>query len=153
MKPATNTTNENFRNQYGLLEPLYPNTRKRIQPNAKTNPPMIFPAPFTGRLASKSFEIILEQCGKLLRKKLRAWFPSHKAAGRLAFKDIFRYAAKHGLMDIEQSERWLHYRDTRNAVTHDYGEGFSEETLKLLPGFISDAKNNCKPFAGAGGDE
>ncbi len=88
----------------------------------------------------KEFEIILEQCGKLLRKKLRDWLPSHKAVDRLAFKDIFRHAAKHSLIDIQHSERWLSYRDNRNNTAHDYGKGFAEETLKLLPHFISDAK-------------
>ena len=28
----------------------------------------------------------------------------------------------------------------RNDTAHDYGEGFAETTLKLLPGFITDAK-------------
>jgi len=32
------------------------------------------------------------------------------------------------------------YRDNRNDTTHDYGEGFAEGTLRLLPGFIVDAK-------------
>ena len=27
-----------------------------------------------------------------------------------------------------------------NDTAHDYGEGFAETTLKLLPGFIADAK-------------
>ena len=87
----------------------------------------------------KEFEIILEQSGKLLRKKLRAWFPSNQAVDRLTFKDIFRHSAKHGLINVEQSGRWLSYQD-RNSVAHDYGEGFAEETLKILPRFISDAK-------------
>ena len=37
-------------------------------------------------------------------------------------------------------ERWLRYRDNRNDTAHDYGEGFAETTLKLLPGFIVDAR-------------
>ena len=37
-------------------------------------------------------------------------------------------------------ERWLRYRDNRNDTVHDYGEGFAETTLKLLPGFIVDAR-------------
>ena len=88
----------------------------------------------------KEFEIILEQCGKLLKKKLRAWLPSHKAADRLTFKDIFRHSAKHGLIDLPHSERWIRYRDNRNNTAHDYGKGFAEETLKLLSAFIADAK-------------
>ena len=88
----------------------------------------------------KEFEIILEQCGKLLRRSLGAYFASNRQADRLAFKDLFRRAAKHGLIDAEACERWLRYRDNRNDTAHDYGEGFAETTLKLLPGFIVDAR-------------
>ena len=97
----------------------------------------------------KEFEIILEQSGKLLRKRLRAWFSSHQEADRLTFKDLFRYSAKHGLMDVQQSERWIGYRDNRNNIVHDYGEGFAEETLKILPDFISDAKTLVKVLKSA----
>ena len=58
----------------------------------------------------------------------------------LYFKDLFRQAAKHGVLNIDEAERWLTYRDNRNTTAHDYGEGFAEETLTLLPGFIADAK-------------
>lgn len=88
----------------------------------------------------KQFEIILEQSGKLLKKRLRPWFASNRQADRLVFKDVFRHAAKHGLIDAQACERWLQYRDNRNDTAHDYGEGFAETTLKLLPGFLADAK-------------
>lgn len=88
----------------------------------------------------KEFELILEQCGKLLRKKLRNFLHSNKAVDELTFKDIFRYSAKHGLMSAESSERWLKYRDNRNDTAHNYGEKFAEQTLKLLPEFIVSAK-------------
>lgn len=88
----------------------------------------------------KEFELILEQSGKLLKKKLRPYFASNKMADQLSFKDIFRYAAKHSLIDIAACERWLLYRDNRNSTAHDYGESFAEKTLTLLPNFISDAQ-------------
>jgi len=88
----------------------------------------------------KEFELILEQSGKLLRKWLAAYFASNRQADRLYFKDLFRHAAKHGLIDCGVVERWLAYRDNRNDTTHDYGEDFAEATLKLLPAFIEDAK-------------
>ena len=88
----------------------------------------------------KEFELVLEQSGKLLRKRLAAWFASNRQADRLHFKDLFRHAARHDLMDCETVERWLRYRDNRNDTAHDYGEGFAEATLKLLPDFIEDAK-------------
>ena len=88
----------------------------------------------------KEFELVLEQSGKLLKKRLRPWFASNKQVDRLVFKDVFRHAAKHGLIEAEACERWLRYRDNRNDTAHDYGEAFAVETLKLLPSFLADAK-------------
>ncbi len=89
----------------------------------------------------KEFEIILEQSGKLLKKALKPYFHSSKEADRLYFKDIFRHAANHSLITIEQAERWLKYRDNRNNTAYDYGEGFAEQTIILLPQFIVDANS------------
>ena len=88
----------------------------------------------------KEFELVLEQSGKLLRKRLAAWFASNRQADRLHFKDLFRHAARHDLIDCETAERWLLYRDNRTDTAHDYGEDFAEGTLKLLPVFVGDAK-------------
>ena len=88
----------------------------------------------------KEFELVLEQSGKLLRKRLAAYFSSNRQADRLIFKDLFRHAARHDLMSADASERWLGYRNNRNDTAHDYGENFAETTLKLLPSFIDDAK-------------
>lgn len=87
----------------------------------------------------KEFEIILEQTGKLLKKCLKPYFASAKQVDQLIFKDIFRYAAKHDLISLEEAERWLTYRDNRNDTAHDYGAGFADDTLALLPQFIIDA--------------
>lgn len=88
----------------------------------------------------KEFELVLEQSGKLLRKRLAAYFSNNRQADRLPFKDLFRHAARHGIMDAEATERWLAYRDNRNDTAHDYGEDFAEQTLRLLPAFIEDAR-------------
>ena len=88
----------------------------------------------------KEFELVLEQSGKLLRKRLAAYFSSNRQADRLTFKDLFRNAAKHGLIEAETVERWLHYRNNRNDTAHNYGEDFAEATLRLLPAFVADAK-------------
>ena len=89
----------------------------------------------------KEFEIILEQSGKLLKKSLKPYFHSNKAADKLFFKDIFRQAALHSVITLEETERWLNYRDNRNSTAHDYGLGFAEDTLKILPQFIIDAES------------
>jgi nucleotidyltransferase substrate binding protein (TIGR01987 family) len=89
----------------------------------------------------KEFEIILEQSGKLLKKKIRPYLHSNKAADQLYFKEVFRHAGLYSLLTLEQIERWMLYRDNRNATSHDYGEEFANQTLKLIPQFIQDAQH------------
>ncbi len=86
----------------------------------------------------KSFEITLEQSGKLLRKKLTPFFASKKAVDTLTFKDLFREAHKHSLLNEDEVSRWMKYRDNRNNTAHDYGKAFAEETLTLMDNFIKD---------------
>lgn len=91
----------------------------------------------------EEFELVLEQSGKLLRKRLAPYFPSNKQADRLTFKDLFRHAARHDLLDIEAAERWLVYRTNREDQSNDSGDGFANATLPLMPEFLADAKNLC----------
>ncbi len=100
----------------------------------------------------KEFELVLEQSGKLLRKRLSAYFAGNRHADRLPFKDLFRHAARHGLIDTDTVERWLQYRDNRNDTAHDYGEGFADATLTLLPAFIADALDLADVIDGSGDD-
>ncbi len=88
----------------------------------------------------KEFEIILEQCGKLLRKALKPYFHTSKAVDQLYFREVFRNAVNKGIIDHDLGERFLIYRDNRNNTAHDYGVNFANDTLKLLPDFISDSK-------------
>ncbi len=87
----------------------------------------------------KSFEMTLEQSGKLLKKRLTPFFASKKAVDALTFKDIFRNAVKHSLLSEDEVERWFQYRDNRNNTAHDYGQAFAEETLRLIENFLKDA--------------
>jgi len=86
----------------------------------------------------KEFEILLEQSAKLLKKVLRAYFHSNKEVDKLTFKDIFRHAGLHGLLELQEVERWLQYRDNRNNTAHDYGVEFADNTLVLIDDFIQD---------------
>jgi nucleotidyltransferase substrate binding protein (TIGR01987 family) len=88
----------------------------------------------------KGFELTLETAGKLLRKALQAYSANPRAVAALSYKEVLRDAASHGLLSSEAVTRWFAYRDNRNSTAHDYGVGFAEETLKLLPGFIEDAR-------------
>ncbi len=88
----------------------------------------------------KEFELVLEQSGKLLKKRLTPYFANSRQVDRLVFKDVFRHAAMHGVINADACERWLEYRDNRNETAHDYGEVFAEATLALLPSFLADAR-------------
>lgn len=88
----------------------------------------------------KSFEMTLEQAGKLLRKYLADYLATKKAADSLSFKDVFRCAAKFSLISEEEVFRWIKYRDNRNNTAHDYGQAFAEETLLLVDNFLTDVK-------------
>lgn len=87
----------------------------------------------------KGFELSLETAGKLLRKALRAFVASPRSVAELSWREVFRTAVKHGLVSTDEAGRWFVYRDNRNTVAHDYGAGFAEETLTLLPSFLTDA--------------
>ena len=88
----------------------------------------------------KGFELTLETSGKLLRKVLRDYVANPKTVNDLVFKDLFRQAAQHNLMNLDEVERWFAYRDSRNDTAHDYGLEFAEKVLKLIKEFLTDAR-------------
>ena len=90
--------------------------------------------------AIKSFELSLETAGKLLRKALKLYSASPRAVDALVFNEVLRQAGKHSLMDLAAVERWLAYRANRNNIAYDYGEGFANDTLKLLPDYLVDVR-------------
>lgn len=98
----------------------------------------------------KGFELTLEISGKLLRKVLKPYFPTSKEIYALTFKDLFRHAALHGFLSVEEAERWAEYRDNRNNTAHDYGESFAQETLTLISSFIDDVKKLEERLSSAG---
>ena len=90
--------------------------------------------------AIKTFELSLETAGKLLRKALKAFGASPRNVDALVFNDVLRHAGKHDVMDQAAVARWLAYRANRNTTAHDYGAGFADETLKLLPAYLQDVQ-------------
>jgi hypothetical protein len=89
----------------------------------------------------KEFELLLEQAGKLLRKRLRPFVASTALVESLSFKDVFRKAGQHQLLSLDAIERWFSYRDSRNDTAHDDDETIAVKTLELLPTFIEDARD------------
>ncbi|PUE28886.1 nucleotidyltransferase substrate binding protein [Limnohabitans sp. Jir72] len=90
--------------------------------------------------AIKSFELSLETAGKLLRKALKAFEASPRTVDALVFNDVLRHAGKHGVLSSAEVERWLAYRANRNSTAHDYGAGFANDTLQLLPAYLQDVR-------------
>lgn len=88
----------------------------------------------------KSFELSLETAGKLLRKALKAYSATPHSVDALMFNDVLRHAGKHSLFSSAEVERWLHYRANLNNTAHDYGEAFANQTLVLLPGYLTDVR-------------
>ena len=110
---------------------------RRIKVNGKL---LILDMRSIGRRASRSSNSCSSRAASCSASGLAAYFASNRQADRLTFKDLFRHAARHDLIDTDAVERWLRYRDNRNDTAHDYGEDFAETTLKLLPAFVGDAK-------------
>ena len=48
----------------------------------------------SAEMSVKEFEIVLEQSGKLLTKRLRPYFASNRQADKLTFKNAFRHAGR-----------------------------------------------------------
>jgi len=87
----------------------------------------------------KGYELALETSGKLLRKALKQYEGTPRSVDEMVFKEVFRQAAKHGLLPDENAvERWFSYRDNRNNTAHDYGISFARDTLSLMPAFLKD---------------
>lgn len=76
---------------------------------------------------------------------------SGREVDRLIFRDSFRHAANHALVTNEACERWLQYRDIRNASAHNYGERFAETALELIPAFVADAQALADAIKGEDG--
>lgn len=88
----------------------------------------------------KEFELILEQSGKLVRKKLKEYTDFPKSVDEMIFKDVFRNAVLRNIITESEGRNWLSYRDIRNRSAHDYGEEFADEILEVLPKFIIDSR-------------
>lgn len=88
----------------------------------------------------KSYELAQETGFKLLKRALQDFGHGRRKLDATPVKEILRLSALHGLMTVEEVERWFAYRDNRNDTADDYGEGFANETLKLLPAFIVDVR-------------
>jgi len=62
----------------------------------------------------KGYELAQETSFKLLKKALRDYGHGAKKLDTTSIKEVLRLSATHGLMTLEEVERWFAYRDNRN---------------------------------------
>jgi nucleotidyltransferase substrate binding protein (TIGR01987 family) len=86
----------------------------------------------------QSFEYNYEIALKMLKRVLRNNLSSDEELELMAFKDLIRVAAQHGLLDNPQI--WFGYRNKRNITAHTYDDNKSEEIFKIMPDFIKDVE-------------
>lgn len=88
---------------------------------------------------AKEFGLILEIVMNLLRKVLREYMTSTRELNNLPFKHILRLATQHGLLSLEEVDRWLPHRDNRNTSAHEYEVQFAGKIVSPLPTLIHDS--------------
>jgi nucleotidyltransferase substrate binding protein (TIGR01987 family) len=85
----------------------------------------------------QSFEFTYEQCWKFMRR----WLSLN--AGRayvdgVARRELFRVAARNGLID--DVERWMDAHHARNRTSHTYDGVTADEVLLVAREFLHDAE-------------
>ena len=97
----------------------------------------------------KEFEMVLERSGSLLGRRMGSSFASSPGAGWPVFSEVFRQAARHGIISVDTCHRWIEYREVLNVPPHLIVDRFTEGTTSLLPRFIEDARELAKALSAA----
>jgi nucleotidyltransferase substrate binding protein (TIGR01987 family) len=84
------------------------------------------------------FEISYELCWKLIQRWLSANVPGDESALPRTRKDLFRIAARHGL--IQAPEHWFGYAEARNRTSHIYSAEISQAVYELAISFLPEGK-------------
>ena len=85
----------------------------------------------------QNFEVAYEQCWKMMQRWLRENVSPQEALLPRTRKDLFRVAARFGL--IQDPSRWFVYGDARNLTAHIYDEEKAITVFKTAFLFITDA--------------
>lgn len=83
------------------------------------------------------FEIAYELCWKFIGRWVRLNVPSSDAEQPRTRKELFRIAARSGLLDDPLP--WFDYGNARNRTSHTYNLSTAEEVYNLTGSFIKDA--------------
>ena len=87
------------------------------------------------------FQAILEITASLLRRRIRRYFATVNQVNELTFAGALREAQMAGLLSMDESGRWLDYRERHYAMAHRHGTDFAEQALEVLPSLVRDARN------------
>lgn len=86
----------------------------------------------------QNFEFTYELSWKFMQRWLRENQGSSEIDYLRSRKDLFRAAAKYGL--IQDPLPWFEYSDARNLTSHTYSEDKAEIVFQTALRFVSDAK-------------
>lgn len=84
-----------------------------------------------------NFESSYELCWKFLQRWIRENVGPEEANHPRTRKDLFRIAARYGL--INDPSPWFAYGDARNLTSYTYSEKIADEVYEVALRFISDA--------------
>ena len=86
----------------------------------------------------QNFEFTYELCWKFMRRWLRENADIEEAEYPRTRKELFRLAARSGL--IKDPLSWFSYSDARNLTSHTYDEDKAESVYETAVGFLEDAR-------------
>jgi len=84
------------------------------------------------------FEVTYELCWKFILRWIKENRSSEDAENPVTRKEIFRQAARYGL--IGSPESWFVYGDARNLTSHTYNQSQAVSVYNTAMGFLDDAK-------------
>lgn len=84
------------------------------------------------------FEVAYELCWKFVQRWIRENRTPEDAENPRTRRDIFRLAARYGL--ISNPESWFVYGDARNLTSHTYNELQALSVYEAAKDFLDDAK-------------
>ncbi|MBN2689305.1 MAG: nucleotidyltransferase substrate binding protein [Gammaproteobacteria bacterium] len=87
----------------------------------------------------QNFEISYEQCWKMIQRWISLNVSKEDATYPRTRKELFRLAAKYGLID--DPKPWFQYGDARNLTSHTYDEDTADEVYAVAHNFLLSAKN------------
>ena len=86
----------------------------------------------------QNFEVAYEQCWKMIQRWIKENRSATEAENPRTRKDLFRLAARQGL--IADPIPWFEYGESRNLTAHTYDQDKAEEAFLIANKFVADAQ-------------